>query len=179
LAADERRDGRLVVVGEVMGAIGTAGQLRVKVHNPESDLLPEAQSLIVVHADSEREVRVLESAHHGKGLRMRLAGVDGREAARALFGAQLCVPRESLPALADDEFYVVDLVGARAYLDDGTEVGEVTRYLPYPGADVLQIETATGPLELPLFEPYLQAVDVEGGRITVAFLDDLRGGDKP
>ena len=170
----------LVVVGEVMGAHGTAGDLRVKIHNPDSSLLLEAESLVLVQDGARREVRVLGAQAHGKGLRMRFAGVSGRGAARALYGAELCIARSLLPELDDDEYYLVDLVGTQAYSEDGSALGEVVGYLLYPSADVLQIRTETGILELPMMPPYLVDVDVPAGRVTVAFLDDLiavaRGG---
>lgn len=167
-------DGQLVVVGEVMGAHGTAGDLRVKVHNPESTLLLESEALVLVQDGARRDIRVLSAQPHGKGLRMRVEGVVGRAAARALYGAELCIPRERLPPLEDNEYYLVDLVGTCAYLEDGSEVGPVVGYLLYPSADVLQIKTATGVVELPMMEPYLVDVQAADGRITVGYLDDLR-----
>ena len=178
-ASGDSAEGRLVVVGEVMGAIGTGGDLRVKVHNPDSALLLETDTVVLRQDGTPRQVRILDSRPHGKGLRMRLDAATNREQARALYGAELCVAREQLPPLEDDEFYVVDLLGARAELEDGTEVGTVSRYLPYPSADVVELSTPEGPVELPLMEPYLCAVDVEGRRIIVAFVDDLRPAEAP
>ena len=44
---------------------------------------------------------------------VRLDGVDDREAAEALRGAELLVPRDDAPALEEDECWAEDLEGCR------------------------------------------------------------------
>lgn len=172
-AADVPDADELVVLGEVMGTHGSAGDLRVKLHNPDSDMLESLGSVQLVQAGEVSARRILSCRRHGKGLLMRLADVTGRDAARALYGAELAVPRSALPALDPDEFYVVDLVGARAVLADGSPVGDVIGYQPYPSVDVILIAAPAGTLELPLIRPYLVDADVKQGRVVVAHVEDL------
>ena len=58
---------------------------------------------------------------------MRLAGVDDRDAAEALRGAEVCVrARRASPPLDEGEFYACDLEGARVVLASGEDVGRVS-----------------------------------------------------
>ncbi len=82
-------------------------------------------------------------------------------------GAELAVPRDSLPELPaeEGEFYVFELVGLGVEQEDGRVLGRVREVLQYPANDVLELDSG---LSLPLVEACVRSVDVEGGRIVVA-----------
>jgi 16S rRNA processing protein RimM len=82
-------------------------------------------------------------------------------------GAELAVPRESLPDLpaSEGEFYVFELVGLNVEQEDGRVLGRVREVLQYPANDVLELDSG---LSLPLVEACVRSVDVEGERIVVA-----------
>ena len=80
-------------------------------------------------------------------------------------GAVLSVPRESLPALAEDEYYAFQLVGLAVEEEGGRLLGRVREVLDYPANDVLELDSG---LSLPLVEACVRQVDLEGGRIVIA-----------
>jgi 16S rRNA processing protein RimM len=82
-------------------------------------------------------------------------------------GAELAVPRDSLPELPaeEGEFYVFQLVGLRVEQEDGRVLGRVREVLQYPANDVLELDSGAS---LPLVEACVRQVDVTGGRIVVA-----------
>src|SRR5580698_1587005 len=132
-----------VAVAEVARPHGVRGELRLKVYNPDSDLLTRRAGAAVrlrLPDGSERDVAVLHAREANKALLVRLAGVDDRDAAEALRGAEVCVPRDAFPPLAEGEFYACDLEGARAVLRSGEEVGRVTGLVSYPTCDALVVD---------------------------------------
>ena len=74
---------------------------------------------------------------------VRLAGVDTREAADALRGTELLVPRSVAPPLEDDEWWAEDLVGCRV-VDGDRALGRVVRLLPLPSCEVLEVAPEGG-----------------------------------
>jgi 16S rRNA processing protein RimM len=81
-------------------------------------------------------------------------------------GAELAVPRDSLPALAEEgEYYVFQLVGLQVEEEGGRVLGRVRDVLDYPANDVLELDSGAS---LPLVEACVREVDLEGGRIVVA-----------
>jgi 16S rRNA processing protein RimM len=170
-AAEE--SARWVALGVVMGTHGLRGDLRVKQHNQDSDLLFELAEVALSQAGRRRMHSIASVRPGGKGLLMRLAGIDTLEAAELLRGAELCVPRSALPALEEGEFYFVDLEGLAVETRDGTVVGRVEDVREYPAADVLRVRAAAGLWEVPMREPYMVSVDVAGGRVVVDQLEDL------
>jgi 16S rRNA processing protein RimM len=168
---------QLVALGSVGAPHGLHGELRVKLHNPSSDLIAERRQVWLRLAGGEQPARrALVRSCRRSGVDYVLLGLDGvddREAASALRGAELCVPRELLPPLAPGEYYLIDLVGMRVVLADGTEVGTVERAIEYPAAQVLRVAAKDGAFELPMFQPYLVEVRLEQLEIVAAELDDL------
>jgi 16S rRNA processing protein RimM len=84
---------------------------------------------------------------------------------RAARGAELAVPRASLPPLGEDEYYGFQLLGLAVEEEDGRFLGRVADVLDYPANDVLELDSG---LALPLVEACVREVDLERGRIVVA-----------
>jgi 16S rRNA processing protein RimM len=124
---------------------------------------------------------------------VRLAGVDTREAADALRGTELLVPRSVAPPLEDDEWWAEDLVGCRV-VDGDRALGRVVRLMPLPSCEVLEVAPEGGggpggsgsggsgsgeqppaaPFLVPLVRDAVRRVDVAAKLIDVdvAFLGD-------
>lgn len=164
---------RWVELGYVSGAHGLRGGLKVKQHNPDSELLLTAPELGLRVDGALRVVEVAEVRDTGKGLLMQLAEVQSVEAAEALRGAVLCLPRAFLPRLPEGEYYQVDLEGLAVFTQAGERVGEVERVHDYPAAQVLRVRGADGVREVPMREPYLVGVELEEGRVTIDLWDEL------
>jgi 16S rRNA processing protein RimM len=84
-------------------------------------------------------------------------------------GAELAVPREALPRLEADSFYVADLVGL-VVEEEGRERGVVRDVLPGAANDNLELDNG---LLVPLVEDAIVTIDLEHGRIVLnaGFID--------
>ena len=85
-------------------------------------------------------------------------------------GAELALPRDRLPELPVDSYYVADLVGVQVLDERGARIGAVRDVLSGPANDVLELDS--GQL-LPLVEDCIREVDLESGRIILnpGFID--------
>mgnify|MGYP002662891353 CR=1 FL=1 len=103
----------------------------------------------------------------GKGLIAILPGVEDRDAAEALRGTEVLVPRSALPPPAPGEYYWVDLEGLRVVNVEGVALGTVSHLFSTGANDVL---VAKGERErmIPFVQPdYIRSVDFETGVVTV------------
>jgi 16S rRNA processing protein RimM len=102
-------------IGVVSGPHGVHGGLRVRLHDPSSTVLAPGKALVfAAEGRAEIELTVASCAEvpgSGGTWRLELDGIRRREDAEALRGRVLVVPRDELPALADDEFYLADAIG--------------------------------------------------------------------
>lgn len=150
------------MLGRITGAFGVRGWLKViSFTDPPEQILdyPTWQS-------DGKVMRHLEGRRHGKGLVVRLEGIDDRDAARALGRRELWVERRELPALKKGEYYRADLVGFEVVNLQGQDLGRVDHFLDMPANAVMVVR---GDREhwLPLGPDQVFRVDLEHGRITV------------
>lgn len=154
--------GRPVVLAAVAGAHGIAGEVRLK-------LFTASIEGVKTHRQFEAGGRTLtlQSLRPGpQGAVARFAEVADRTAAEALRGTLLTVPRESLPALPEGEYYWHDLVGLAVFTPDGVEVGQVTGVENFGASDLLEVTKASGGSVLVPLIP--DAVPEIGERVVVA-----------
>lgn len=166
---------RYVPVAEIARPHGVQGELRLKIYNEGSDLLERRPPLRLRMPDgSERDARLESCRPINKALLVRLAGVTDRDAAEALRGVVLCVPRDAFAPLEEGEFYACDLEGARVLSASGELIGRVQGLQSYPTCDAIVVaREGGGTLEIPLTESYIAAVDAEQQTVKIVTLEGL------
>jgi 16S rRNA processing protein RimM len=99
----------------------------------------------------------------------KIAGVTGRAGASALTNTALYVPRESLPDIGEEEFYLNDLIGLAARTEAGEAFGRVVAVLNFGGGDILEISRASAgeTLLLPFKREVFPHVDIKAGSLTL------------
>lgn len=115
-----------------------------------------------------RETAVLRSRVHLGALVAQLAGVADRDAAEALKGTLVGVPREALPPAGKDEYYWDDLIGLEVVNVRGERLGEVDSLIETGANDVLCVRAGDGrELLLPFVGAVVLDVDLAQKRIRV------------
>jgi len=160
-----------VALGEIARAHGVRGEVRVRLYNPDSDLLLEADEVLVRLKDGEtHEVSVDRARRADDAILMKLYSVDDRDRADELRGATLSMKRGAFPAPLEGEFYHCDLIGAPVRLEagDGAEPwGHVGGFRSYPAAETIVVRTARGELEVPLHDHFVVSIDGDAGLVVV------------
>ena len=161
-------------VGVVLGAHGIKGAVRVKNYT-------EAAAGLTAYGPVENEAGQrlkLTLVGEAKGLAtVRIDGIVDRNAAEAMKGVKLYVPRAALPATEEDEFYYADLVGLRAELEDGAVLGTVKGVADYGGGDILAVITPDGDRMFAFTRATVPVVDIAGGRVVIAPPDEVEGSE--
>ncbi|WP_437475500.1 ribosome maturation factor RimM [Sorangium sp. So ce1014] len=166
---------RYVPVAEIARPHGVQGELRLRIYNESSDLLLARPPIRLRLPDgAERDAKIVAARPTDKALLVRLAGIDGRDAAEALRGAAVCVPRDAFAPLSEGEFYACDIEGARVMTPEGDLLGHVKSLQSYPTCDVLVVERrGAASIEIPLTESFVGSVDVEQQIVQLVTLEGL------
>jgi 16S rRNA processing protein RimM len=144
-------------VGFVLRAHGVRGVVRVR---SSADL----GAVDAVWLDDERFVVRHASRDKDEWL-VTLDGVASREAAEALRGRHVHLPRAAVP-VGDDELLVADLIGCKVLDVTGAMLGEVTGSFDSGAHEVLEVRAADGrELMLPFVDAFVKEVDTDGRRI--------------
>ncbi len=160
---------KLILVGAITGAFGVRGEVRVKTFTAAPEDVAAYGPLLNAHGGvvvTPKRAKLMKDV-------VALGGpeIKDRDAAEALRGTQLFVPRDKLPRPTDDEFYHVDLIGLRAEAVDGADLGRVSGVENYGAGDLLQITppegAAYGVWLLPFTKENAPVLDFEKRRVVI------------
>ncbi|MFO0674201.1 MAG: ribosome maturation factor RimM [Polyangiaceae bacterium] len=164
---------RWVPLAEVARPHGVRGEVRLRLYNEDSDLLLDAEEVLVrLKEGDEHEVSVDRARRADEAILMKLHSIDDRDRADEIRGAVLSMRRRDFPALEPGEFYHCDAEGASVLVrdDGGAERawGTITAFRSYPTVEVMVIAREGGGVsEVPLLDQFVVEFDVEGGRIVL------------
>jgi len=148
----------LVLVGYVSGAYGIHGWVRIKPYSSDGDALLAAKTWWLDKPDMH-DVEMMQSKLHGGDVVASLMGVAGRDAAEALKGATVHVRRSHFPALDNDEFYWVDLIGLAVVNERGESLGVVSDLIDNGAHPILRVEQPAAEGQKPAPEMLIPFVD--------------------
>jgi 16S rRNA processing protein RimM len=167
---------RAVPLGRVVDAWGVRGWVKVEPYaGVEETALVGARRWQVVRAASaahpaiERSLDVERARRHGATVVAKPAGIDERDAALSLKGAEVGVRRADFPPLPDDEWYWLDLVGCEVSNPAGEPLGRVTAVDDHGAHAILATDAG---LLIPFVDAYVVEVAPAQRRIVVDWQAD-------
>ncbi len=161
--------GDLVVIGEVTRPHGLRGEMRVTPHTDRPERFDRlGECVLWDEASDARTVhRITGTRRQGDAVLLSLAGCESVEAARALVGRLVALPRaQALPAPAG-HVYPWQLVGCRVVTDDGRVIGEVSGIEPSPAHDLWVVRGAGREHLIPAVAEIVLEVDVDARRVVI------------
>jgi 16S rRNA processing protein RimM len=160
----------LIYIGEITKPYGLRGEVRVISLTDDPERFHRLAECVLLDASrNERETRRIASARrHGDAVVIRFEGCSDADAAAALRGRFLTVPKtEALPP-PEGRFYPWQLEGCRVVTDDGREVGRVTGIEHGPTQDVWVVEDGGGAERLiPAVPEIVAELDLASRRVVI------------
>lgn len=130
---------RPITLAVVTGAHGVTGEVRLKL------FCKDAAALRRYRAFNESRLILARLRDDGKGGAIAgFVGITDRNAAEALRGTELTVPRSALPPLGEGEYYHADLIGLPAVSTSGAALGRVVAVENFGAGDIVEIEKPDG-----------------------------------
>ena len=174
-----------VEVGRIADAWGVKGWFKVLAYSASPEALFSSRRWYLQPSEKgarnfegTRLLRIKEAKEHSDTIVATAHDIPDRNAAEALRGARVFVPRTSFPTAAQDEYYWVDLIGLEVVNREGVPLGQVRDLMSTGPQTVLVIEQAGEgggkPQErmIPFVAAFVDGVDLAGRRITVDWQPD-------
>jgi 16S rRNA processing protein RimM len=171
--------GDLTQVGYVSGPFGVTGSIRVTPFSTDADALLNVKTWWL-DKPALRPVSVRTAKMHGGDVVVQLVGMLGRDAAEALKGAAVSIPRSEFPQLPQDEYYWSDLIGLSVTNLEGEALGTVTDMMHNGAQSILRIAPVPDPAGapaaneskaperlIPFVDHFVKTVDLAAKNITV------------
>ncbi len=158
---------RLIVLGRVGAPWGVRGWVRLESFTEPREALLAYAECRLRRGEGWEAARIEEGRKQGRSLVARFAGTDDRDAAIALRGAEIGVPREFLPEPEEGHYYWADLEGLAVRHRDGRLLGHVAYLLATGEHDVLVVQGEREVLVPFVMGRYVLGVDLENRVIDV------------
>jgi 16S rRNA processing protein RimM len=156
----------LIQLGFVGAPFGVRGWVKLRSHTDPPERLLDHRSLRIGRGSVWKNYRVEASGRSGGALTVKLQGVEDRDQAQALRGAEVCVPRSELPQRDDKDFYRADLIGCEVVNLEGLGLGVVQHFIETP-AQVLMVVRGAQEFWIPAVPQHLRRVDLGQRRVVV------------
>ena len=172
-----------IEVGRITDAWGVKGWFKVQPHSSHPEALFASRRWYL--QPSERGAKafagtvllpIRQAKEHSDTVVAWAEGVEDRNAAEALRGARIFVPRSSFPSTTQDEYYWVDLIGLAVVNREGVALGTVRELMATGPQTVLVLayehDGKAQERMIPFVSAFIDKVDLPGKCITVDWQPD-------
>jgi 16S rRNA processing protein RimM len=156
----------LIQLGFVGAPFGVRGWVKLRSHTDPPERLLDHRSLRIGQGSVWQNYCIEASGRSGGALTVKLKGVEDRDQAQALRGAQVCVLRSELPPRDDKDYYRADLIGCEVVNLAGLGLGRVEHFIETP-AQVLMVVRGAREFWIPAVPLHLRRVDLQARRVVV------------
>ena len=162
-----------IVIGKVGGPFGVKGWIKLLSWTEPREEIADYSPWQIRQGDGWTEWKVAEFRPHGKGLAARLDGLDDRDKAAALIGADIAVWRDQLGQPKPGQYYWADLIGLDVKGPQDSHFGKVQGMMATGANDVLVVKGDRERL-IPFIQgQVIKSVDLDAAVITVDWDPDF------
>jgi 16S rRNA processing protein RimM len=164
----------LMLIGRIVAPFGVRGQVKLKSETDRPEHV--GRRIRTVFVGSERaSLTITKAFEHKPGLLiLSLQGVDTREAADELRGAEVYIRESEAAPLAEGEYFVHQLYQLKVLTVEGAEVGTVRDVMSTGASDILIVARPGQPDALiPVVHDFVAELDIPGGRVVIRPVEGL------
>ena len=172
-----------IEVARIADAWGVKGWFKVVPHSADPEALFSAKRWFFFLFERGAKaftgtvlLNIRQAKDHSDTVVAWAEGVDDRDAAEALRGARVFVPRSSFPSTGTDEYYWVDLIGLQVVNREGVALGQVRELMSTGPQTVLVLayeqDGKAQERMIPFVSAFVDKVELAEKRITVDWQPD-------
>ncbi|PRX26659.1 16S rRNA processing protein RimM [Orenia metallireducens] len=165
---------KLITIGEIIRHQGNKGEVRVK---PLTDFIERFEMLDRVYLVKNRikkEVYLEDVWYHKQFVILKFEGFDGISEAIDHKGYLIQIAEEEKVELAEDDYYVDEIIGIEVYTKNGEYLGTLQEVLETGANDVYIVNNDGEELLLPAIKDVILNVDLSEQKMVVKLLPGLR-----
>jgi 16S rRNA processing protein RimM len=163
-------------VGKIVGAHGVKGNLKVCSYAESVSVFKPGNLILAIHVGKiEKCFDIKWAKPHGKSILLSFKGIEDRNSAETLIGAELFIERTALPELEEGVYYWVDIIGLSVFTTDNQYIGCVESIMPTGGNDVYVVKNKNinSEILIPAIESVVLEIDFENKTMRVELPEGL------
>ena len=162
-------------IGKIVNTVGVSGELKIfpTTDDPKRFGLLKTVSIMLNGVLIEKVIKNVR--YHRNLVMLKLDGINDTASANALRGGVIFVERANALPLAENEYYLKDLLGVAVATQDGENLG-ILRDVIFTGANDVYVvgDGVAKDLLIPAISDCILSVNIEDKQMVVRLLEGLR-----
>ncbi|HHU93285.1 MAG TPA: 16S rRNA processing protein RimM [Halanaerobiaceae bacterium] len=134
------KDQELIRIGKITKHQGNRGEIRVYPLTDTPERFEFLEEVYLLKGNHVEKKRIEAYRFHKNFVILKLEGINDINAAQELRDYEVCILEEDLLPLADNEYYIDDLIGFTVYTQEGEFLGEISEVIVTGGTDVFVVK---------------------------------------
>lgn len=152
-----------VVIGRITSPFGRKGEVKVQPFTDFPEHFEELEEIYVADKSGGRMIEIEKAWLHKGAVIIKFAGINDISTAETLRDKEVCIREAEMMELAEDEYYVHDIIGMDVVTTEGESLGKVTEVLRSPANDVYVTDKAM----IPAVKEFVEKIDTKDRKIIV------------
>lgn len=166
----------LLQVGVITSTHGVRGEVKVFPTTDDPARFKKLKQVILDDGKQQMDLEIASVKFFKNMVILKFKGIDNINDVEKYRRATLLVTRENAVPLAENEYFIADLIGLSAVSDEGEELGTITDVLQTGANDVYVVTTPQKEeILVPAIRECILAVDLDARRMQIHLLPGLRG----
>lgn len=166
-----QNDESMVIVGQIKGAWGLQGDLKVEILTDNPERFSPGKALYL----EDQLVQIERSRRVRTGILLKIDLVNDRTKAGALQGKFLSVPQQDVEPQPEDSYYHFQILDIAVWTEDDEYLGELKEILSTGSNDVYVVKDGDKKeVLIPALKEVVLEINLPDGRMTVRLLEGLR-----
>ncbi len=165
----------LLQVGVITSTHGVRGEVKVFPTTDDPARFKKLKQVILDDGKQQINLEIASVKFFKNMVILKFKGIDNINDVEKYRRATLLVTRENAVPLAENEYFIADLIGLSAVSDEGEELGTITDVLQTGANDVYVVTTPQKEeILVPAIRECILAVDLDARRMQLHLLPGLR-----
>ena len=156
-----------ILLGRVSGLFGVKGWIKIHSYTHPRENIVNFGRWNLRRGDDHAPVEVEDGRLQGRTVVAKLKGIEDRDQASTLIGAEIVVQRNDLPPCQPGEYYWADLEGMGVRTVKGDELGTIDHLFSTGAHDILVVEGERQRLIPFVKQRVVHRVDLHRGLVVV------------
>lgn len=155
-------------VGVISSTHGVRGEVKVFPTTDDAKRFKKLKKVVLDTGKEALEMEVESVRFFKQMVIMKFKGYDNINDIEKYKGKDLLITREQAVPLAENEYFIYDIIDADVFLEEGSRLGYIKEVLTTGANDVYVVETEEGKeVLLPVIDECVKEIDIENKKVVV------------
>lgn len=161
-------------IGKIINTHGLRGEVKVSVWTDAPEDFEQLGYALTLLGGKEKRLEISGIKYQKNNIIVKFREINSIEEAQGYKNSVLYVPKEALPQLPENVYYIADLIDCEVFAENGEKIGMLCDVFSTGSNDVYDIKRENAKnLLVPIIDGVVKDVDTENKKITIKIPEGL------